>query len=89
MPEPTPSLLTFPTAFPLKVMGRRQLHFAQSILEVVLRHAPDFRAETVEMRPSREGQYLSLTFTINAVSQDQLDALYRELCDHPMVSLVL
>ncbi|MSQ17982.1 MAG: DUF493 domain-containing protein [Betaproteobacteria bacterium] len=89
MPEPTGSLLAFPTEFPLKVLGKRHERFAQTMLAVVMRHAPYFRPETIEMRPSREGQYLSLTFTINAVSREQLDALYQELCDHPMVTMVL
>ncbi len=89
MPEASESLLAFPTEFPLKVLGKRHEQFAQTMLAIVLRHAPDFRADTIEMRPSREGQYLSLTFTINAVSREQLDALYRELCDHPMVTMAL
>lgn len=89
MPEVAQSLLTFPTAFPVKVLGKTRDDFAQTMLAVVTRHAPDFRAETVEMRPSRAGHYLSLTFTINAVSREQLDALYRELSAHPMVTMVL
>jgi uncharacterized protein len=83
------SVLAFPCEFPIKVMGRRRKDFAQTILEVVTRHAPDFEAATIEMRSSREGNYLSLTFTIHAVSREQLDDLYRELCDHPMVTMVL
>jgi len=59
------------------------------VTEVVRRHAPDFDPATLEMRSSREGNYLSLTFTIRAVSREQLDELYRELCDHPMVTMVL
>ena len=53
------------------------------------KHAPDFDAATVEMRSSREAKYLSITATITAHSREQLDELYRELCDHPMVSMVL
>ena len=83
------SLLSFPCDFPIKVMGRTQSGYAQAILEVVRRHAPDFDAATVGMRLSREGTYLSLTFVVRAVSQKQLDDLYRELCDHPMVTMVL
>ncbi len=83
------SVLAFPCEFPIKVMGRTQKGFAQAILEVVTRHAPDFEAATMEMRSSREGNYLSLTLTIHAVSREQLDDLYRELCDHPMVTMVL
>jgi len=90
MPEPADeSLLRFPTDFPIKVMGKTRPDFAQTILALVQRHAPDFRAESVEMRGSREGRYVSLTFTINATSRDQLDRLYRGLSEHPMVSMVL
>jgi hypothetical protein len=89
MPEATESVLAFPCEFPIKVMGRTQAGFAQAMVDVVLRHAPDYDPATLEMRSSREGKYLSLTFTVNATSRDQLDALYRELCDHPMVAMVL
>jgi putative lipoic acid-binding regulatory protein len=84
-----PSLLTFPCAFPIKIMGRTQDGFAQAIVDVVQRHAPDYDPRTLEMRASTAGRYLSLTCTINAVSRDQLDDLYRELSAHPMVTMVL
>ena len=61
----------------------------QAVIEVVKRHAPDFDPATLGMRPSREGKYLSLTCNVRAVSREQLDDLYRELCDHPMVTMVL
>jgi hypothetical protein len=87
-PEPE-SLLAFPCDFPIKIMGETRPGFAQEVMDVVLRHAPDFDAATMEMRKSRLGKYLSLTVTIRATSRAQLDALYRELCDHPMVKMVL
>ena len=40
--EERDSLLTFPCVFPIKIMGRTQDGFAQSISDVVRRHAPDF-----------------------------------------------
>jgi putative lipoic acid-binding regulatory protein len=90
MPEQdSPTLLAFPCDFPIKVVGRRQAAFAQTIVDVVKRHAPDFDPATLEMRTSREATYLSLTLTIRATSREQLDDLYRELCDHPMVTMVL
>ena len=87
-PEPE-SLLAFPCEFPIKVMGETRPGFAQAVMDVVLRHAPDFDASTMEMRKSRLGKYLSLTVTVHARSREQLDELYRELCDHPMVTMVL
>jgi len=81
--------LAFPTPFPLKIMGRKESGFATAVIEIVLRHAPDFMPGTLETRPSRQGKYISLTATINATSREQLDALYQELCDHPSVVMVL
>ena len=83
------TLLEFPCDFPIKVMGARVDGFAQAVFEVVLRHAPDFDAATMEMRPSSKGNYLSVTCTFRAVSQLQVDTLYRELTAHPMVKVVL
>jgi putative lipoic acid-binding regulatory protein len=88
-PPAAPSLIEYPTAFPIKIMGLTRAGFAQAIVEVVRRHAPDFDGATVEMKPSKHGKYLSITCTINATSREQLDTLYRELCDHPMVVMVL
>ena len=83
------SLLEFPCEFPIKIIGVAQEGFAQEILAVVLRHAPDYAAEAMGMRLSKGGKYLSLTCTVRAVSQTQLDALYRELSQHPLVKVVL
>jgi putative lipoic acid-binding regulatory protein len=88
-PVASESLLTFPCAFPLKVMGRTCDGFAQAVVDVVRRHAPDFDAGKLEMRASTAGNYLSVTATINATSREQLDNLYRELTAHPMVAMVL
>lgn len=70
-------------------MGRKEVGFAQTVADIVRKHAPGFDPATVEMRPSRQGTYLSVTCVIRATSREQLDALYRELCDHPSVVMVL
>ena len=89
-PEPqSESLLSFPCVFPIKLMGRREDGFAQTVVEIVQRHAADFHAGTMEMRSSKNARYLSLTVTLNARSREQLDALYSELSKHPMVIMVL
>lgn len=84
-----PSLLEFPCDFPLKIMGAAADGFAPAIAQLVQQHAPDFDPASMEIRPSRAGNYLSLTCTIRATSQQQLDTLYRALTSHPMVKVVL
>lgn len=83
------TLLEFPCEFPIKIMGERRDDFTQAMVAIVLRHAPDFIAESVEMRASSGGKYLSITCTIRATSKPQLDNLYRELTAHPMVKVAL
>lgn len=83
------TLLQFPVDFPIKIMGERRDGFAQAMVELVLRHAPDFRPETIEMRASRNGTYLSVTVMVRATSKAQLDALYREITAHPWVKMAL
>jgi uncharacterized protein len=88
-PQSETTLLEFPCEFPIKIMGLTRDDFAQTILEIVRRHAPDFDGATMEMRSSSGAKYLSLTCTIRAQSKAQLDALYRELSAHEMVKIVL
>lgn len=88
------TLLKFPTSFPIKAMGRMKgdgadAEFAQHVLGIVQKHAPDFDASQIEMRPSKNGTFVSVTATITAQSKAQLDAIYRELTAHPSVLMAL
>lgn len=83
------SLIEYPCDFPIKVMGKQDPTLAQTLSEVVLEHDPTFDPATVEIRMSKAGNYVGLTFTVKATSRQQLDDLYRALHGHPMVSIVL
>jgi putative lipoic acid-binding regulatory protein len=83
------SLITYPCDFPIKIMGVTQESFAQTMVELVRLHDPEFDATKMEIRPSAKGNYLSLTVTVRATSREQLDNLYRTLSSHAMVKVVL
>ena len=89
MLNPVDSLIEYPCDFPIKIMGAMQDAFAQTMVDVVISHDPEFHAGKLEMRPSTKGNYLSLTVTVRATSRQQLDDLYRALSSHPMVKMVL
>lgn len=86
---PEESLIEYPSDFPIKVMGKSHPELAQTLTEVVRQFDPGFDPATVEMRPSKNGNYMGLTFIVRATSRQQLDDLYRALHGHPMVSVVL
>lgn len=85
---PERSLIEYPSAFPIKVMGANVDGFAQAMAELAREHDPAFDAATIEMRASAKGNYIGLTLTITATSREQLDNLYRALTGHPMVKVV-
>ena len=91
MPEipPEESLITYPSAFPIKVMGAQVEGFEAAIVAVARQFDPGFDTSRIERRPSKAGNYLGLTLTITATSREQLDELYRTLSSHPMVKVVL
>lgn len=87
--KPEDSLIVYPSDFPIKIMGATHPEFEQTITTLVLQHAPDFDVSTIECRPSKAGNYQSVTCTIRATSREQLDNLYRALTAHEMVKVVL
>jgi putative lipoic acid-binding regulatory protein len=83
------SLITYPCAFPIKVMGAHVEGFVEAVVHVALQFDPGFDPTTVQTRPSRAGNWLGVTITVTATSRAQLDELYRTLSTHPMVKVVL
>lgn len=87
-PRPDTSI-EYPCRFPIKVMGAKVDGFVHAVTTVARAFDPSFDATTIELRESRGGNYLGVTITITATSREQLDELYRTLCTHPMVKVVL
>ena len=86
---PEPSLIAYPSAFPIKVMGLKVDGFVHAMVQVASQFDPLFDAQGIEIRASSGGRYLGVTLTVTATSREQLDALYRTLSTHPMVKVVL
>ena len=86
---PAQSLIEYPSAFPIKVMGAQVEGFEVAILAIARAFDPTFDDGLIERRPSKAGNYLGLTITVTATSREQLDELYRTLSAHPLVKVVL
>ncbi|OGT76727.1 MAG: transcriptional regulator [Gammaproteobacteria bacterium RIFCSPLOWO2_02_FULL_47_50] len=88
-PATTESLIEFPCEFPIKAMGRADDDFDALVVSIIRRHSPEFTDATVRKRLSRGGKYVSVTVTIQAQSQEQLDKLYMELNTNEQVLMAL
>ncbi len=89
LPPDQTSLIDYPSAFPIKVMGVQTEGFEAAMVAIALQFDPSFQSDSIERRPSKAGNYMGLTLTVLATSREQLDALYRTLSTHPMVKVVL
>lgn len=83
------SLLEFPCQFPVKMMGRDQKSFRAAAIELIERHAGKVNDEAISMSMSRNGNFVSITITIEAKSQDQLDSIYNDLSSHEEILVAL
>ena len=89
MGEEQDSLLTFPCNFPIKIMGKATAEFENAIVSIVRAHCPDLGEGAIRTQLSSAGNYVSITATVNARSQQQLDDLYRALTSAEGVKMVL
>lgn len=83
------SLLTFPCAFTIKVIGADTEAFEIAVATIIGKHTSPHSQTDTQPRKSAHGKYLALSVTIYAESKTQLDAIYQELCSSPHVIMAL
>ena len=83
------SAIEFPCEFPIKMMGRDTPEFRSTARALVEKHAGRVADDAVREAQSRKGNFVSITVTITATSQEQLDAIYQDVTDHEDVLMAL
>ena len=83
------SAIEFPCEFPIKMMGRNTPEFRTTARALVEKHAGTVRDDAVQDTLSRNDRFGSITVTITASSQQQLDAIYQDVSDHEDVLMAL
>ena len=73
------SLLEFPCSFPIKIMGRESPQFLALARALVEAHTGPLGDDAVQSSLSRNGTFVSVTVTVVAESQQQLDDIYRSV----------
>lgn len=83
------SLLTFPTDYPIKVLGRRD-SLSRTLIDAVVReHVPTLTAAQIVERESGAGNFVSITYHIIAESREQVTELVGTLLKTEGVVMVL
>lgn len=82
-------LINFPSPFPIKIMGLANDTFEGAVVAILNQHVPDLGEGAIVSKLSKGGKFESITATINAQNQEQLDAIYRALTQDPNILMVL
>ena len=83
------TLLEFPCEFPIKIMGKETPEFHALARGLVEEYAGPLADSAIQSSLSRNGRFASITATINAQSQQQLDEIYQALTAHEDVLMAL
>jgi putative lipoic acid-binding regulatory protein len=81
--------LSFPTDYPVKIVGRPADDFRARVHAVMLRHAPELDTDQITERLSANGNFLSISYLLRARSREQIEGLVTELkaCDGVLMLL--
>lgn len=71
------------------MMGRDSPEFHATARALVEKHTGPLSDDAVQSSLSRKGNFVSITITIDASSQEQLDAIYRDVSSHDDVLMAL
>lgn len=77
--EPDSSPIEFPCRWPVKAMVAAGEDSLREVLSVIARHAELPEDEDVKIRPSRHGNYESITVVVEAQSRRHLEIIYTEV----------
>ena len=84
-----PELLSFPCAYPIKVMMRTGAEPRAHVDAVFGRHAGAVVAAAATERSSAQGNFRAVTYTIQARDAQHIAALFADIKDIPGVLMVL
>jgi putative lipoic acid-binding regulatory protein len=71
------------------MMGRTSVGFSDIAVRLVEQHVGKIAADAIQTSESRNGNFVSVTITIDAQSQEQLDNIYNDLSNHENILVAL
>jgi putative lipoic acid-binding regulatory protein len=83
------TLVEFPCAFPIKVMGRADQGLEEIVRDLVHETLSADRLNDMRVADSSAGRFVSVTVTVQVEEKSELDSVYAALTAHAKVMMVL
>lgn len=82
-------LWVFPMDYPIKLIGLAGDDLRNAVVEILVKHFPDFDHNSLAIQTSRTGKYHSLTAQLRFDELEQVHALYADLAACPLIKTAL
>ncbi len=82
-------LWVFPMDYPIKLIGLAGSELRYAVVEILVKHFPDFDEALLKIQPSRTGKYHSITAQLRFEELEQVHALYADLAACPLIKTAL
>lgn len=79
----------FPGVFEITAMGSAKVKLEEEIMRIIQEAGLSILAEAVRVRPSREGNYVSVTASFMCPTREKYDEIHAALRAHPEVRWTL
>jgi putative lipoic acid-binding regulatory protein len=82
-------LWVFPMDYPIKLIGDAGEELRGAVVEILVKHFPEFEEKSLKVQPSRTGKYHSITAQLRFDELEQVHALYADLAACPLIKTAL
>ncbi|MFC6052034.1 hypothetical protein A6M14_09140 [Acinetobacter sp. Ac_877] len=82
-------LWVFPMDYPIKLIGLAGDELRVAVVDILVKHFPDFDGKNLDTQPSRTGKYHSLTAQLRFEELEQVHKLYADLAACPLIKTAL
>ena len=83
------SLIDFPCEFPIKILGKDNDVFKNTVSQIMTKHDQKYSEISVKKNNSKNKNYIALTWVVNVNNQDELDNIYKDLSKDKNILFVL
>ena len=89
MSEQEPPKIEFPCDYSIRIIGEAREDFIDRVFELVQSHAPDLGRDSIKIRDSKKGTFMSVHVMIYATGEDQLHNIHQTLLTYDAVRMVI
>ena len=83
------SLIDFPCEFPIKILGKDNDVFKNTVSQIMAKHHQKYSEISVKKNNSKNKNYIALTWVVNVNNQYELDNIYKDLSKDKNILFVL